>query len=172
MGVGSEVTLPQAGEVDFARFRKKARSFLREHEDNLALQKLRRGKPLTPTDLQQLEALLLGAGIGDQAQIERAAEQSHGLGKFIRSLVGLDRGAAVDAFSEFVSSGTSTASQIEFIDMIIEHLTHRGIMDPALLYESPFTDIAPSGPEQVFELPATRRLVAVLEGINESATAR
>ena len=28
---------------------------------------------------------------------------------------------------------------------MIEHLTARGVMDPRLLYESPFTDIDPLG---------------------------
>nr|WP_323181445.1 type I restriction-modification enzyme R subunit C-terminal domain-containing protein [Kaistia algarum] len=61
------------------------------HQDNLTLQKLRRGLPLTATDLDQLAGLLLAAGVGDQTQIDKAAELSHGLGRFIRSLVGLER---------------------------------------------------------------------------------
>jgi type I restriction enzyme R subunit len=51
-----------------------------------------------------------------------------------------------EAFSEFLAAGTATAAQIEFINMVIEHLTGQGSIDPALLYEPPFTDIAP--PEQ------------------------
>ena len=43
---------------------------------------------------------------------------------------------------------------------------------PRLLYESPFVDLAPSGPEQVFELPGTRRLIALVEEFNASAVAR
>lgn len=34
-----------------------------------------------------------------------------------------------------------TADQVEFVDMMIEHLTERGVMAPSLLYESPFTDL-------------------------------
>nr|WP_221983879.1 type I restriction-modification enzyme R subunit C-terminal domain-containing protein [Rhizobium laguerreae] len=41
------------------------------------------------------------------------------------------------------SRSASTADQIEFIDMVIEHLTEKGVMDPGLLYENPFIDIAP-----------------------------
>ena len=29
--------------------------------------------------------------------------------------------------------------------MIVDHLTDRGVMEPRLLYESPFTDINPLG---------------------------
>jgi type I restriction enzyme R subunit len=171
LGAGAEIGLPQVGAVDFNRFKRKARHFLLEHQDILALQKLRRGKPLTPTDLQQLEALMVSAGVGDRAQLDQAAEASHGLGRFIRSLVGLDRGAVAEAFSEFLGAGAATADQMEFVDLVIEHLTHEGVMDPKLLYESPFTDIAPAGPEQVFPMKRTDELIEVIDRFNSSAAA-
>jgi len=170
LGAGVDVPLPQVGAVDFKRFKRKARHFLLEHEDNVALQKLRRGKPLTPTDLQQLEAMMISAGVGDRAQMDQAAELSKGLGRFIRSLVGLERGAVAEAFSAFLSTGTATADQMEFVDLVIEHLTHEGVMDPKLLYESPFTDIAPSGPEQVFPFKRTDELIEIIQLINASAS--
>ena len=79
--------------------------------------------------------MLLDAGIGEAGDIERARETSQGFGSFVRSLVGLDRAAVGEAFGEFLAAGTATAAQIEFIDMVIEHLTDQGVMDPALLYE-------------------------------------
>ncbi|WP_338018573.1 hypothetical protein [Oricola indica] len=48
-------------------------------------------------------------------------------------------------------------------------LTEKGVMDPSLLYESPFIDVAPEGPQQVFAMEKARRLVEVIEGLNESA---
>ena len=59
---------------------------------------------------------------------------------FIRSLVGLDRAAAQAAFARFLEGTAYTASQIRFVQLIIEHLTRNGIMDPGKLYEQPFTD--------------------------------
>ncbi|MBJ7579365.1 DEAD/DEAH box helicase family protein [Devosia sp. MC532] len=169
IGQNVNIELPQIGSVDFARFKRKARRFLLEHEDNLTLQKLRRGLPLTKVDLEQLEALLLAAGVGDKAQIEKAAELSSGLGRFIRSLVGLERAAVAAEFSNFIASGTVTADQVEFVELVIEHLTEKGTMDPRLLYASPFKDIAPSGPEQVFTIEHTDRLFELIEKINTSA---
>lgn len=171
IGEGVELQLPQVGEADFARFRSKARHFLRAHQHNIVLHKLRQGKPLTPSDLSELEKMLLDAGVGEAGDIERARENSHGFGRFVRSLVGLDRAAVSEAFGDFIAAGTATAAQIEFIDMVIEHLTDQGMMDPSLLYEPPFTAIAPTGPEHLFDEARVVRLVGTIREINDSAVA-
>ena len=66
-----------------------------------------------------------------------------GSGLLVRSLVGLDRAAAKRALEASVEGRKLTAHQLEFVDMVIEHLTARGVMDPRLLYKSPFTDLDP-----------------------------
>ncbi|MGO4112378.1 type I restriction-modification enzyme R subunit C-terminal domain-containing protein [Rhizobium ruizarguesonis] len=77
---------------------------------------------------------------------------ARGFGAFIRSLIGLGRAAVAEAFSSFLSDASVTADQVEFIDMVIEHLTEKGVRDPGLLYESSFIDVAPEGLQQVFAL--------------------
>jgi type I restriction enzyme R subunit len=171
IGEGVELALPQIGEADFARFKLKARHFLKAHQDHIVLHKLRHGKPLTAIDLSELEKMLLEAGIGEAGDIARARETSQGFGRFVRSLVGLDRAAVNEAFGEFLSSGAATAAQIEFINMIVEHLTDQGVMDEGLLYEPPFIDVAPTGPEHVFDAAGTARLFAKIRTFNESAVA-
>jgi type I restriction enzyme R subunit len=171
IGDGVEHELPQVGEADFARFKQKARHFLKAQEDHIVLHKLRQGKPLTPTDLSELEKMLLDAGIGEAGDIERARETSHGFGRFVRSIVGLDRMAVRDAFGEFLAAGVATATQIEFINMVIEHLTDQGVMDPGLLYEAPFTDIAPTGPDQLFSEEKVIQLFTKIQRLNDSAVA-
>lgn len=44
-------------------------------------------------------------------------------------------------------------------------------MEPELPYESPFTDVALQGPEQVFDDAKTSRLFEVIEALNRSAVA-
>jgi type I restriction enzyme R subunit len=171
IGEGVEHELPQVGEADFARFKQKARHFLKAHEDHIVLHKLRQGKPLTPTDLSELEKMLLDAGIGETDDIARARKSSHGFGRFVRSIVGLDRVAVREAFGDFLAGGIATAAQIEFINMVIEHLTDQGVMDPALLYEPPFTDVAPTGPEKLFDEEKVTRLFTRIRAINDSAVA-
>lgn len=171
IGEGVEHALPQVGEADFARFKQKARHFLKEHESHIVLHKLRQGKPLTASDLNELEKMLLDAGIGAAGDIERAREVSHGFGRFVRSLVGLDRAAVRRAFGDFLSAGSASAAQIEFVNMVVEHLTDQGTLDPGALYEPPFTDIAPTGPEAVFDIKRATALFERIETFNKSAVA-
>jgi type I restriction enzyme R subunit len=103
---------------EFQQFRLRARAFLRAHEDHLTMQRLRRNQPLTPTDLHELQRFLLSHGIGSEQVMQRAAEECHGFGLFIRSLVGLDRNAAKELFANFLADGTHTATQIRFINEI------------------------------------------------------
>jgi len=171
MGDATVINLPQvtAG-LNMAKFKEKARQFLREHENHLALQRLRRNQALTPTDLTELEAMLKQAG-GSQDLIDKAKEEAHGLGLFIRSLVGLDREAAMQAFSEFLKGGTATPNQIEFIELIVQELTQSGVMDSGRLFESPYTDINAQGPLGVFPPARVEKLVQVLQTIHQRAVA-
>ena len=169
IGAETVVELPGlGGGADFERFRAKARRFMRDHEDHVVLQKLRWNRQLTPTDLGELERMLLEAG-GKPEEIERAKAESQGLGLFIRSLVGLDRRAAMEAFNQFLTAKTATADQIEFVNQVIEHLTASGVMALELLYESPFTDINPQGPEGVFSSTQVDCIVSLLEEFRQRA---
>jgi type I restriction enzyme, R subunit len=172
--IGGETTIALPGLTgagDFERFRSKARAFLREHQDHPAVHKLRSNEQLTVPELEALEKLLIEGGIGGVEQINRAKEESHSFGLFIRSLVGLERDAAKRAFDRFLQGKTLNANQIEFINLIIDHLSEHGVMDPALLYESPFTDLTPKGPDGIFESPQVDELVSILKEIQDMALA-
>ena len=149
----------------------KARLFLRQHENHAAVRKLRTNVRLSLADLTDLEALLASNGIGTTEDIAKAKAESEGLGIFIRSLLGLDREAAKSALGGFLTGKTLTAVQIEFINLIIDHLTEHGFIDPTVLYESPFTDIADHGPNDIFTDAQVAELVRILREVRESAMA-
>jgi type I restriction enzyme R subunit len=65
-------------------------------------------------------------------------------------LVGLDRAAAKAAFAEFLDDRRYSKNQIEFVNLIINELTDRGIVDARRVYESPYDGVAPEGPEAIF----------------------
>lgn len=172
MGGETEIVLPGvAGGTDYAKFRAKVRAFLREHQDHIAIHKLRMNKPLTAADLGELERMLVESGVGAAELIQRAAEESQGLGLFVRTLIGLDRSAAKEALAGFMAGKTLSASQIEFVNLIVDHLTEHGVMDATLLYESPFTDLTPRGPDELFSSAQVDELMAALAAVKASALA-
>ncbi|WP_319458142.1 MULTISPECIES: DEAD/DEAH box helicase family protein [unclassified Mycobacterium] len=155
--------------TNWERFRAKAAAYLKQHVDHVALQRLRRNRPLTADDLTALEAMLLDSGVGDEGDIAHAKEHAHGLGLFIRSLVGLDRQAAIEAFGAYLDDTKFGVNQIRFINLIVDELTANGVMDPARLYESPFTDSAPTGPDSVFPEADVASIVAILRTVKTNA---
>jgi type I restriction enzyme R subunit len=171
MGAEARVALPGFEGADFARFRAKAQAFLRAHQDHIAIQKLRTNKPLTATDLAELERMLVESGVGAPADIERARAESQGLGLFVRSLVGLDREAAKQALAGFLAGRTLSGNQIEFVNLVVDHLTEHGVMEARRLYESPFTDLTPQGPEGLFSQASVDQLIGLLDEIRRTAVA-
>jgi type I restriction enzyme R subunit len=172
--IGAEVgvELPGFGPGDsFEKFRAKARSFLRSHQDHVAIHKLRMNRALTPADLAELERMLGESGIGSPQDIIQAKQASHGLGLFVRSLVGLDREAAKEVLGGFLTGKSLSANQIEFVNLIVNHLTEHGVMEASLLYESPFTDLTPRGPDGLFTSAQVDELMVVLAGVRARAMA-
>ena len=64
--------------------------------------------------------------------------------------MGLDRSAAQSAFSEFLNDRSLTPPQIRFVEMVIDQLTARGVMDASALYEPPFSNLHAGGPDELF----------------------
>jgi type I restriction enzyme, R subunit len=155
--------------TDFARFRAKATAYLREHEDHVALQKLRRNMQLTSQDLSSLEEMLLASGVGQQNDIESAVREAEGLGLFVRSLVGLDRAAASAAFGHYLDNSTFSVDQIRFINLIVDELTANGVMEPSRLFESPYTDRSSAGVDHYFPSADVDVIVEILDEVKKHA---
>jgi type I restriction enzyme R subunit len=156
--------------VDTERFREKTMAFLRDKLEEPAIHKVRWNEPLTTADLEALEQMLVQAGIGTAEEIEKVAQQEQGLGLFVRSLVGLDRAAAKRAFSKFLEDRQLNAQQLDFVNLIVDHLTQCGWMRPEQLYSSPFTDEFTAGPNTIFtEEAAMQALISTLSAIRLNA---
>jgi len=143
LDAATPIDLPQVTTgMNWERFRAKATAYLKEHEDHVALQKLRRNKQLTPKDLASLSEMLIASGGDQTVDLAWVVERAGALGPFIRSLVGLDRTAATAAFAAYLDEAKFSVDQVRFVSLIVDELTANGIMEPARLFESPYTDHA------------------------------
>ncbi len=93
------------------------------------------------------------------------------MGRFLRSFTGLDRSAAKEAFSTFVSKHELSADQTEFLDLVINSLTESGIVDPQVFYESPYTDMNDMGIAGMFDRGQTQEIIMIVRTLNDAVAA-
>ena len=125
---------------DLKDYRKKVESYLRAHESDLAIYKLRNNKPLTKEDLKTLEHILWEE-LGSKAEYEKEYGEMP-VGKLVRRIVGLDRGAANEAFSAFLSEERLNSNQIHFVKLIVDYIVTNGMIeDNKVLMEEPFRSL-------------------------------
>ena len=155
--------------INLAQYRKKVEAFIRTNENHVAIAKLRHARPLTPTDLQQLEQFFFSAPEVESKEKFDASFGEQSLPRFIRSLVGLDRAAAMEAFVRFLDGTRYSSQQIRFVEMIIARLTARGEIDPGQLYEPPFTAIHQHGLDGAFGDDDANAVVEIVNGLNRLA---
>ena len=166
--VGEEVEISLPGFTDtisFERFREKARAFLKDHQDTDAIRKLRMNEPLSSQDLSHLESLLKEPAANDPDLLIKARQD--GIGLFVRSLVGLDRTRAQELLAIAINEQNLSPNQIEFVTLVIDHLSEHGYLEPRLLYASPFTDINSGGPDALFCEQEVNGLFSFLNEVRE-----
>lgn len=145
-------------------------AFIRDHEQHIAIERLKRNIALTPQDLNELERFVYESDVvGGRDQFVEAFGEDRSLAALIRSMVGLDRSAAMQAFSEYLDESRYSSTQIRFVQMIIEHLTRNGLMDPGQLYEPPFSGLHHDGVEGVFADAEVDALISCLQAVNQVA---
>lgn len=120
-------------------YRERAEYFVRKHQNEGVIAKLKSNLPLTGKDMTDLEAILWSEA-GTREDYE-ALYKAKPLGEFVREIVGLDMNAAKEAFAEFLNNTSLDSRQIYFVNQIVEYIVHNGMMkDLSVLQEAPFTD--------------------------------
>ena len=59
--------------------------------------------------------------------------------------------------------------QIRFIGLIVDELTANGVMPPTRLFEPPYTDVAPTGPDLFFPDEDVQAIVSILRSVQRNA---
>ena len=156
--------------INIAQYKKKVEAYIRENESHVAIAKLKYNRPLTPTDLSELEHFVYDSELVEsRARFEECYGSDRPLSLLIRSLVGLDRNAAKDAFGKFLDENRYSSQQIRFVEMIIDRLTKQGVMEAGQLYEPPFTMDHHEGLDGTFNDADADAIVATIFEINRAA---
>lgn len=173
IGEASEVVLNDFSTgINLAQYRKKVEAYIRANENHLAIAKLKHNKPLTASDLAELERFVYQSEpVESRERFVECFGNERPLPLFIRSLVGLDRNAALEAFGKFLDGSRYNSQQIRFVEMIIERLTKHGTIEPGQLYEPPFTALHHEGLDGAFGDADADGIVAVINRLNQIAAA-
>ena len=125
---------------DLKNYKQKVEHYLKEHTDDMVIYKLRNNKKITKQDLQTLEDIMWNQ-LGTASDYEKEFGDMP-LGKLVRKIVGLDRQAANEAFSEFLNSETLNSTQIHFVKLIVDYIVKNGFVeDNRIFMEDPFRSV-------------------------------
>ncbi len=171
LGEDQEVTGLFKKDPNLKNYHLKMEKFVRDHETHETIQRLKNNQPISQTDLQSLEDIVFGDnGPGTREDYETTYGTEQPLGELVRKIVGLDQGAAKTAFADFLEKAPLSGDQIQFINMIIEHLVINGVMETSSLFEPPFTGMHDEGVLGILPEYA-EAIVATIEQINANAKA-
>lgn len=166
---GIEENDSDMGQDYLVNYKKKVNYYIREHENNPAIAKLKTNKPLSKNDVAELEKILWSE-LGTKEDYQKEFGDMP-LGELVRSIVGLDMAAAKEAFSQFIDEANLDSRQIYFVNQIINYIVKNGMMkDLSVLQGSPFAD--KGSVVEVFEDDNLWRGVRqAIDAINKNAAA-
>ncbi|MBS5801144.1 MAG: DEAD/DEAH box helicase, partial [Clostridiales bacterium] len=125
---------------DLKEYKKKVEYYLKAHQDELAIYKLRNNKQLNQEDLKTLERIMWEE-LGSKAEYEKEYGDTP-VTKLVRKIVGLDRGAANEAFSKFLSEEKLNVVQIRYVKLLVDYIVANGMIeDNRVLMEEPFRSL-------------------------------
>ena len=154
---------------DLRNYKAKAEFYIRQHQNEDVIAKLKSNVPLRGEDIQALERILWSE-IGSRNDYE-AEYGDKPLGEFVREIVGLDMAAAKLAFAKYLNDVSLDANQIYFVNQIVEYIVRNGVMkDMSVLQEAPFTDRG-SIVDVFTDISVWLGIRSIIEQINANAVA-
>ena len=128
-------------ESNLESYYERAYRYVEENSDEPALYKLRNNIPLDQEDWETLERIFWSE-VGTEDEYNEAThtdeESAMPLGKFVRSLTGLDEETARQAFSEFLDTGKYTEEQVFFVQCIVEYVAQYGTLEQQEMADDEF----------------------------------
>lgn len=116
------------------------RDVLEKHQNELAIQRIRKLKPLTAQNVESLEGIIATAGEETVEEFRDKIDGQSVVG-FVRGLIGLDESAVEEAFADLLERSQLSAVQMEFLRRIIRVLSKTGSLTMNQLYDEPFNEL-------------------------------
>lgn len=149
-------------------YRKKVEFYLKEHQDNMAVRKLRNNQPLQKSDMQELEKILWQE-LGSKEDYTKEYGDTP-VGILVRKITGMDQQAANEAFNEFLNEEKLNADQIRFVRLIVDYISVNGMIeDRRVMMDEPFRSVGSIG--QIFEndMDIAMKIMTVIDQIKQNA---
>lgn len=147
-------------------YRKKVNQYLKEHQDQTAIYKLRYNKPLTRQDVKTLEGILWNE-LGTQDDYKKEFGDTP-ITKLVRQIVGLDQQAANEAFSEFLNEEKLNVNQLRFVKLIIDYVVKNGTLEKKVLQEDPLRSLGSVTELFRDNIDDIRGIINVIDTINRN----
>ena len=131
-----------------------------------ALQKIRRGEPVSEKDLNSLVSLVLiqNQDVNLELLKEFFPESAPPLDFIIRTIVGMEPEAVEKRFAAFARQFAENSRQTNFLRLLKNHIQKYGAITVEKLYEEPFTTIDSNGLDGVFaEEAQIDELISIIE---------
>lgn len=141
-------------EIDLATYKANVLQALQElFETNPTLKRIRRNEPVTKAELDALVSLALTQKPSiDLALLKEFYVVAEPLDKIIRSIVGMEAEAVHERFQDFVHANPQlTAQQLQFLQLLQNHIGRYGTIELERLYDPPFNRIHTEGLDGVFK---------------------
>ncbi|MNT34053.1 hypothetical protein D3C72_1700100 [compost metagenome] len=116
--------------------------------------------------MDYIENFLFEQGSVGSKELFKEVFKEKPLGEFIRSVVGLDKVEAKNAFSKMVNFAGLNTQQIQFMDLIIEYFSVNGVMEVKQLFNPPFSDIYAGGMIKLFDTELSMKIANTVREIN------
>ncbi len=151
---------------DFEDYRLKVNRYIEQHKDETAIWKLRNNIKLTAEDYQTLSDIFTSE-LGSIDDYKKEFRDTP-FGLLIRKIAKLERAAAMQVFSAFISEHGLNQHQIVFVEKVIDYVVQNGYLESVSeLMKPPFDK--PDTFIKLFEAKQQMALIALVNEIKENA---
>lgn len=126
-------------------YRRRAEDYLNEHlAGDVTLQKIYHLEQLTEKDIARLEQIFW-TELGSKEEFDEQTKENEyqcNVAAFIRSIIGVDQGIALEKYRQMIRGAELTREQEEFLRELIKYVSSNGDIKPAVLYDDKFKNFA------------------------------